>query len=135
DYLSAARDYLEDETASGRTPASEIKAIWVASDDGSAVDEVRALVSDFFPNVESENIVWISGGGPDGTVQTRSENESYTGYIFILADLQLLSSADVFVGTYTSNVSRLVALLREGIDGKPRDSCISLDKERFDLNY
>ena len=41
----------------------------------------------------------------------------------------------MFVGTFTSNVSRLVALLREGIDGKPRDSCISLDKERFGLNY
>lgn len=47
----------------------------------------------------------------------------------------MLASADVFVGTFTSNVSRLVALLREGINGKPRDSSISLDKERFGLNY
>lgn len=46
----------------------------------------------------------------------------------------MLSAASVFVGTFSSNVSRVVALLREGVEGKSRDSCISLDKE-FGLQY
>lgn len=75
DYLEAARNHLEDDTATGRTPVDEIKSIFVASDDENAVNEVRALVSEFFPNVEPENITWISGEGTDGTVQTRSKLE------------------------------------------------------------
>lgn len=73
--MSAARKYLGDDTATGRTPVDKIKAIWVASDDDNAVDEVRALLPDFFPNVEPENVAWISGGGKNGIVQTRSELE------------------------------------------------------------
>lgn len=53
----------------------------------------------------------------------------------MFADLQMLSAANVFVGTYSSNVGRLVALLREGVDGHGRESCISLDRTRFGLEY
>ena len=43
-----------------------------------------------------------------------------------MADFEQLAAADVFVGTFSSNVGRLVMLLREGA-GKARSSCISLD--------
>ena len=73
--MEAARKHLGDNTATGRPPVDEIKSIFVASDDDNAVNEVRALASDFFPNVEPENIAWISGGGKNETVQTRSKLE------------------------------------------------------------
>lgn len=54
--------------------------------------------------------------------------------MLVFADWKVLSAAGVFVGTFSSSFSRVVVLLREGIEGKPRDSCISLDKE-FELVY
>lgn len=40
--------------------------------------------------------------------------------------MHMLSTADVFVGTYTSNIGRLVAILREA-NGLPRKTSISVD--------
>lgn len=54
--------YLGDVNATDdRTPVDHIETIWVASDDSESVDEVRALVSSYFPSVTEDNIVWISG--------------------------------------------------------------------------
>lgn len=53
----------------------------------------------------------------------------------VFADLQMLSASPVFVGTFSSNIGRVVALLREGIHGHPRDSCISLDKQDYGTQY
>lgn len=64
--MAAASNYLEDEPT--RTPANEIKGIWVASDNTTVVDEVRALAHMYFPSVTSKNIVYIAGGVP-GMVQ------------------------------------------------------------------
>lgn len=47
-----------------------IKGIWIASDDPDAVDEVREVYPRFFPNVESELIVWASAG-VEGALETR----------------------------------------------------------------
>lgn len=44
-----------------------------------------------------------------------------------MADLEQLAAADVFVGTCSSNIGRLVMLLRDNL-GKDQDSGISLDK-------
>lgn len=43
-----------------------------------------------------------------------------------MADLKQLAAADVFVGTCSSNLGRLVMVLRDGL-GKEKDSAISLD--------
>lgn len=61
--------------------------------------------------------------------------QGYQGFVMVFADLKMLAAGSVFVGTYSSNVSRLVALLREGIHGHARGSCISLDKTEFGLQY
>ena len=50
----------------------------------------------------------------------------YASFVYLMADLDQMVAADVFVGTFSSNVGRLVLLLREAI-GKERSSCISLD--------
>ena len=52
--------------------------------------------------------------------------KGYGAFVYTFADIEQLAAADVFVGTFTSNVGRLVAMLREGL-GKPRESSISLD--------
>lgn len=134
EYLSAALKHLNDRERHGGDGAKDIKGIWVASDSQNAVREVRALASQYFPNVSKESIVWISGGSDGGPVATHSKFEEYAGFVLVFADLKLLSAASVFVGTFSSNVSRVVALMREGIERKARDSCISLDKE-FGVQY
>lgn len=48
--------------------------------------------------------------------------------MYIMADPEQLAAADVFVGTFSSNIGRLVMVLRDGL-GKPRSSAISLDTE------
>ena len=50
----------------------------------------------------------------------------YGSAVYLLADLEQLAVADVFVGTCSSNIGRLVMLLRDGL-GKDQSSGISLD--------
>lgn len=64
EYLEAAVNYLAED--SSRTPIDDIKGIWVASDDSSVVGEVRKLARTYFPNVSSENILFVSDGVPGG---------------------------------------------------------------------
>ena len=47
-------------------------------------------------------------------------------YVVFFTELKMLSQANVFVGTYSSNVARMIALLRESRD-MPRSSILSLD--------
>lgn len=56
--------------------------------------------------------------------------KEYGSFVYILADLEQLAAAELFVGTFSSNVGRLVTVLREGL-GKPRSSSISLDTSWF----
>ncbi|CAM9552176.1 unnamed protein product [Ectocarpus sp. 4 AP-2014] len=132
EYLSAAARFFDSEASQDK---QDIEAIWVASDDHNVVEEVRAIARQYFPNVVDEDIVWVSGGARGGAVTTHTKSEGYQGFVMVFADLKMLAASSVFVGTYTSNVSRLVALLREGIHGHARDSCISLDKTEFGLQY
>lgn len=52
--------------------------------------------------------------------------KDYASFVYLMADFQQLASAEVFVGTFSSNLGRLVALLRKGV-GKASDSSLSLD--------
>lgn len=70
DYLAAAAEYLRN--TEGATPVEEIKGIWVASDDSSVLGEVQEHWSKYFPNVERDMIVWISG---DGGVATHTNRQ------------------------------------------------------------
>ena len=47
-------------------------------------------------------------------------------FVYLIADLEQLAAADLFVGTCSSNLGRLVMVLRDGL-GKDRESAISLD--------
>lgn len=56
--------------------------------------------------------------------------KDYGSFVYILADLEQLAAAELFVGTFSSNVGRLVMLLREDL-GKPRNSTISMDRHSW----
>lgn len=121
-YLASAAEYLR--STEGVTPVEEIEGIWVASDDSSVVDEVKEHWSKYFPNVNEDKIVWISG---DGGVATHTNRQGYESFVYMFSDLQQLTLSEVFVGTFSSNVGRLVAVLRDSIH-KDRSSAISLDR-------
>lgn len=57
-----------------------------------------------------------------------SISNGYGSFVYLFTDLHQLARADVFVGTFTSNVGRMVMVLREGFQ-KERTSAISLDKK------
>lgn len=57
-------NYFEQESAA--TGVDDIKAIWVASDDPSIVDEIRTLAPTYFPHVLSEAIVYAADGVTGG---------------------------------------------------------------------
>lgn len=94
-----ALEYLEE--VPGRTPAADIKGIWVASDNLTAVDEVRAVASDYFPSVLSENIVYATGGVPGGVqireVATTSMTEVHNVWVLLRLIHTLLSPMYVVI--------------------------------------
>ena len=52
--------------------------------------------------------------------------KTYEMYVVFFTELKMLSQANVFIGTYSSNVGRMIVLLRES-RGMPRSSSLSLD--------
>ncbi|CAN0577758.1 unnamed protein product, partial [Laminaria digitata] len=52
--------------------------------------------------------------------------KGYPSFVYLLADLEQLVAADVFVSSCSSNIGRLVMLLRDGL-GKEKDSAINMD--------
>ena len=47
-------------------PISDVKGIWVSSDDPAVILEMKRLAPGFFPNVDEANIVWISSRAVSG---------------------------------------------------------------------
>eukprot|EP00903_Cladosiphon_okamuranus_P005843 g5784.t1 len=129
EYLSAAVAYLEGQES--QLNVEDIRGIWVASDDSGVVDRIKEIAPSYLPNVDNSTIFWASGGvegGPDiSQTQTRTDKETYGGFVYTFADLHQCTQADVFVGTFSSNLGRLLVLLRESIGLKQRHSAISLD--------
>ena len=58
------------------TKASDIKGIWVASDDVAVVDKVRSLAGAYFRSVRNEDIVFVDGGVPGGPKQSKVTTHS-----------------------------------------------------------
>lgn len=64
----------------GLSWVESIKALWIASDDPHAIDEVRKTYPHYFPNVEPGLIVWISGG-VEGALETMGVVTRTTGKV------------------------------------------------------
>ncbi|CBJ33653.1 Alpha-(1,6)-fucosyltransferase, family GT23 [Ectocarpus siliculosus] len=129
EYLEAAVEFLEGDDS--QLSVGDIKGIWVASDEPKVIAKVKQIAPDYLPNVSEDDIFWASGGvegGPEiGRTATRTDKETYADFVYTLADLQQLTAADLFVGTFSSNMGRLLVLLRESIGLKDRASAVSID--------
>lgn len=83
EYLEAASAYLRGGNHADDAAIEAIKGVWVASDDPSVVMELRGLVHRYFPNVDEENVVYISDGEKQGTgttgVNTYTDDQVITG--------------------------------------------------------
>ncbi|CAM9749390.1 unnamed protein product, partial [Ascophyllum nodosum] len=130
EYFVAAESYI---VRHSKMSVEDIKSIWIASDDPAALDEVRAVAPAIFPNVDNSTVFWAAGGVPDGpavsAVNTHTDNQSYAELVYMFADLHQLTHASVFVGTFSSNIGRLVALLRQNIGNKQASTTISIDRD------
>lgn len=130
-YFQNVVKYLE--ASPGGLTATDIKGIWVSTD-GDVMPEVKMLAPTFFPNVQPECIVSISDrvelkrdGQPQLLAQDRNR---YEAMVLLRAELEMMASAAVFSGTFSSNISRLVALMRHSL-GKPEGSALSADFPRW----
>ncbi|CAM9561424.1 unnamed protein product [Choristocarpus tenellus] len=135
-YLETALAYMtvcscEDDLPEGcgerrtRSP-TEIRAIYLASDDRDVEKEVRELAPNYFKS--DIDIVFASAGIkgfqlPDAT-PTFTKDQTYWTQLFFLADVKQLVNADLFVGTFSSNVGRLIYVLRKHV------SAISVPEQR-----
>ncbi|CAB1104168.1 GT23 [Ectocarpus sp. CCAP 1310/34] len=129
EYLETAVEFLEGNDS--QLSVGDIKGIWVASDEPKVIAKVKQIAQDYLPNVSEGDIFWASGGvegGPEiERTATRTDQETYADFVYTFADLQQLTAADLFVGTFSSNIGRLLVLLRESIGLKDRASAVSID--------
>lgn len=127
-YLKAAVEYLEKEST--EMNVDDIKSIYVASDDPSVLYEVRNHYMNFFPNISEESVIFSKHNNPEMKRVTRSKYQGYLSLVELIADIEKLSDSEVFVGTFSSNIGRLVTVLRE-FSNKKRESSISVDVNWF----
>ena len=127
DYMGAVVDYMKMKDNS--LTVDKIMGIWVASDDITVVNEVRNITSMYFPSIERQDVV--KEESPETKrVPTHTKNMDYWSFVYTIADIEKLVESDIFVGTFSSNIGRLVAILRDGI-GKSTESSISMDNEWY----
>jgi len=120
-YMAAAREHME---------ARDIRTVFVASDDP---DAGHMLAEEFVAVGRSDvQVLQLTDASSDYAVDDSGKRE-YTDQgttIALLADIEALRLATVFVGTQSSNVGRMVFYLRGDID-----SCISIDGDWFEHDW
>lgn len=115
--LIEARDYVEKILSLD----ADIKNVFIATDDSQVLDQFEQhcpsqwRITTFCPSSRTGH--FQDNFNKKGQAQIRREMLS------VFADLQALSEAHMFVGAYSSNLSRLVALFRNGV------RCHSMDEE------
>lgn len=77
EYLDAAVAYLDGNHSHLRV--TDIRGIWVASDEAGVVDRIKEIAQSYLPNVQKSAIVWASGGVEGGPkinrTATRTDKE------------------------------------------------------------
>ena len=99
-----------------------ISKVFVATDDTSALEHLRAQAPDLdfisLPSYDRSNLQ----SGDNVWLENRLLQGDLSGHqllLFTLRDLALLSEADVFVGHFASNLSRLAFLKATFLQGSP----------------
>lgn len=83
--------------------------VFIATDDGSVTDKLKsALVAEGF------NVYWNTAvtqtGFDESLFNTKDKKSRYIDTLNMLLDMDILIHSSFFIGTYTSNVSRIVPL-------------------------
>ncbi|ORX79796.1 hypothetical protein K493DRAFT_362472 [Basidiobolus meristosporus CBS 931.73] len=116
--------------------------LFVFSDDDNAMQELRRLLADH-ANIEIFGLLDAFAQLPDGAAswspldqrkgyqqddfRVSSEEHQFRQTAELITDVTLAATAEEFICTYTSNIARLVTLLRT----KPLDTVHSLDWETW----
>ncbi|CAM9352109.1 unnamed protein product, partial [Ectocarpus sp. 12 AP-2014] len=79
------------------------------------------MVSGYFPGTTPDSVIRITGRLPVPLLDPRTvhsvnsvvqDRNTYEAMVLLLAEMRMLAGADVFSGTLSSNLGRLVALMR-----------------------
>eukprot|EP00903_Cladosiphon_okamuranus_P007627 g7396.t1 len=134
EYFRRAIDYLK--TSPNGLGVSDITGVWLSTDDDHVFEEVKALTSKYFPSVAPDAVVFVTNRVPvrllrPGTwVEGAVDRNTYEAMVLLRAELLMLAGAEVFSGTFSSNIGRIVALMRDTLN-KPRGSALSNDTEEW----
>lgn len=107
-----------------KMPPLEKKRVYIASDDPTVLDEARNRYPDYeFLGDKRISMIDNAGG-----------RYSLTGVIGLMTDVTLLSKCDLFVGTFSSGMSRLVYELMQVHHADPSSNVRSLDDRYYYVN-
>ncbi|CAM9674084.1 unnamed protein product [Ectocarpus fasciculatus] len=136
-YFRKVAQYLR--SSPGGLTAADITGLWLSTDEVSVYNEVKRLVPRYFPNVKPSAVIFVSGrvtvrAMPPGLANQDGQRDrnTYEAMVLLKAELDMLAGATVFAGTYSSNMGRLLALMRRSLN-KPDKSSLSTDRPSWFL--
>ena len=115
-----------------KLPAAGIKQLFVATDDAAAVLEVQAQLPLIcrcaveMPKSETK-VPKDHAGYQQRSYNSLSSVEKFAEMVQLWAEIELLAEAKFFVGTFSSNIGRLVQMLR----GQEENTAVSVDGDVF----
>eukprot|EP00903_Cladosiphon_okamuranus_P007624 g7393.t1 len=130
-YFENAADYLA--TSPGGLTSMDIYGLWLSTDDDAVLDEVKTLAPKYFPNVKPEDILLVTDRVPVRPMvmgkfdEGATDRNTYEAMVLLRLELQMLAGAEVFSGTFSSNLGRIVCLMRHTLN-KPKESALSADE-------
>ncbi|CAN0316971.1 unnamed protein product [Ectocarpus sp. 6 AP-2014] len=130
-YFENAVNYLNSSASS--VDVTDITGLWLSTDDDSVIDEVKEMVSGYFPGTTPDSVLCVTGRVPVALMtretfrEGSNDRNTYEARVLLLAEMRMLAGADVFSGTLSSNIGRLVVLMRYSLQ-KPNDSTLSGDR-------
>ncbi|CAM9473235.1 unnamed protein product [Ectocarpus sp. 13 AM-2016] len=130
-YFENAVKYLNSSVST--VGVVDITGLWLSTDDESVVHEVKEMASGYFPGTTPDSVLSITARVPVALLHPETfasgalDRNTYEAMVLLLAEMRMLAGADVFSGTLSSNIGRLVALMRYSLQ-KPQDSTLSGDR-------
>ncbi|CAM9336551.1 unnamed protein product [Ectocarpus fasciculatus] len=130
EYFQKAVQYLR-KSVDGLT-AADITGLWLSTDEDAVYNEVKRLAPRFFPNIKPDGVIYVTGRVAVRSMLSRHpadaqrDRNSYESLVVLRAELEMLANANVFCGTFSSNLSRIVALMRRTLK-LPDESGLSAD--------
>lgn len=115
---------LDKYVAAIRMNIKECKNVYIATDDSMAISEIKRLLSEDGCVIYSNSNVQQQGFD-ERSFNVKSKSDRRNDILNTLLDIYILTHSKLFIGTYSSNLSRIVPLYI-GFE-----HCTSLDTEWF----